>query len=402
MNPADRRIFERFATRVLHTSMLGVKRITDVFRKPETRIPQSPDNILLVKLWGLGALVCSTPAMAAIRQRYPDAGITLITQKGLEHIYNATGLYDTVISWDAANLHEVPGAIRSLREEIRDRQPDIAICMDGLSSMSALITHISGAKATIGFVPHNGKSGGYTVAVPLDLGCHATRAFLDLAKAAGAQSEDTELVPPNLLTNEREAARLALRQWGLDEYTLLIGINMNAGEFAMRRAWPAEKFLLLAQAIEEMGEYKTVFLGSTSEERFVTRHIKHMDSLPVNLAGRTSVRQLAAILSELHLFISNDSGPLHLAAAMDVPTVSIFGPESPERFGPPKSEKHVTIWQKPECGPCVSFLSQTCRSCIHGEECVRSITIESVREAVADMLEHLSDPDEPPWLKSQT
>ena len=261
MNPADRRIFERFASRVLHTSLLGVKRITDVFRKPATSIPRSPRTILLVKLWGLGALVCSTPAMATIRQRYPEARITLITQKGLDHIYDATGLYDNVISWNAANLQEVPRAIRSLREEIRDQPPDIAICMDGLSSMSALITQISGAKTTVGFVTHGGKSGGYTVAVPLDLGCHAIRSFLDLAKAADAPSEDTELVPPSLLTSEREAARASLRQWGLDEHTLLIGLNMNAGEFARRRAWPAEKFLLLAQAIEEMGEYKTVFLA---------------------------------------------------------------------------------------------------------------------------------------------
>jgi len=400
MNPADRRLFDRFAARVLHTSLLGVKRVTDVFRKSDTALPASPEHVLVIKLWGLGALVCASPALAAIRARFPEARITLLTGKGLESLYDASGLYDRSLAWDAEGLRELPRAIRTFRDRLCQAPCDLAINLDGASHLAALLTQTSGAAATVGFVPPGSRRQGYTVAVPLDLGGHASEAYLRIAAAVGADTDDTALVPPRLRTGEREHARATLRQWGIDEHTLLIGVNMNASEFAVRRAWPAEKFVLLAQTLEEMGEYKTVFFGTPAEERFVSRHVKHMDSQPINLAGRTSVRQLAALLAECHLLITNDGGPLHLAAALDIPTISIFGPESPERFGPPEREHHAVLWRRPKCGPCVSFLRDTVAPCSQGEECVREISIEDMRHAARDMLEHLSDPDEPPWTQA--
>ncbi len=397
MDPADQRMFDKFAARVLRTSVLGVKRVTDVFRKRAQEIPETPARILVVKLWGLGALVWASPALRALRRRFPDAEITLLTRKGLETLYDATGLYDRSISWEAGTLGELPQAVRLFRDRVREPGFDVAVNFDGVSELAALLTHVSGAATTAGFVPQRGRRRGYTVPVVLDLGSHAGETFLDLAKAVGARPTEVTPVPPRLRRGEREQARATLRQWGGSPHTLLVGINMNASEFAMHRAWPGEKYVLLAQAIEEMGEYKTVFFGSPAEERFVSRHVKHMDSPPINLSGRTSVRQLAALLAELHLFITNDAGPLHLAAALGVPTVSIFGPESPERFGPPATEQHAVIWRKPACGPCLSFLQGRVRRCTHGEVCVREITLDQVRAAVQDMLEHLSDPEEPPW-----
>ncbi len=401
MNSWNQRLFDKFAARVLRKGVSGVRRITDIIRKPVTTIPKNPERILVIKLWGLGALVCATPALRVLRQRFPTAQITLLTAKGLDTLYDGAGLYDRVIPWDASSLRALPRTVRRYREAAREEEFDLALNLDGLNNLSALLALVSGARATVGFVPRGGRRRrGYTIPLPIDLSLHATRLFLQLTAAVDATSKNRALVPPPVRTSEREQAGETLREWGVDEDTYLVGINMNSSEFAMRRAWPAEKFVLLAQSLEEMGEYRTVFIGSAEEERFVLRHVKHMDTPPLSLTGCTSVRQLAALLTHFHLFISNDSGPLHLAAALNVPTVSFFGPESPERFGPPRNEKHAVFWRRPRCGPCVSFLAGSVSPCHLGDECLREISIEAVLGVVNDMLDHLADPEAPPWLEA--
>lgn len=396
MNPTDRNPFDRFAARALRGGVLGLKKVTGLFRK-QAALPENPERILAVKPWGLGALILATPALAALRKRFPAAELTLLTQKNLDTLYDNAGLYDRVSAWDADELRALPHALRRFRAEAAELRYDLAVNLDGLGELACLLTHLSGAPATAGLVP-GGERRGYTAPVELDETCHAAQACLDVAQAVGAEAEIVPPLPPKLKSAELEQARDTLRQWGVDSHSPLVGLNMNAGGFAPRRAWPAEKFVLLAEFVEELGGYKTVFFGSAEEERFVSRHVKHMHLQPINLAGRTSVRQLAALLAQLHLFVSCDSGPLHLASALGVPCVGIYGPESPRRSGIAEGEKAAVVWRKPECGPCVSFLRGELKPCQRGEECVREITLETVRRVVTDLLDHLADPENPPWL----
>ncbi|MCX7934903.1 MAG: glycosyltransferase family 9 protein [Planctomycetota bacterium] len=165
-----------------------------------------------------------------------------------------------------------------------------------------------------------------------------------------------------------------------------VGINMNAGEFALYRAWPPEKFAVLAQMLSDRWGCRLLFTGAANEETYVSRHIKHLSASFLNLAGRTSVRQLAAVLKRLRLFISVDSGPLHLAAALGVPTIGIFGPESPRRFAPLTNGPATMLWQEPACGPCLSAFTLERRRCQAGAACVRTLPIGRVLTAAAEML----------------
>lgn len=404
MNPNDQNKFDRFAARVLRTSVLGMRKITGILKKPVFEIPAAPQRILVIKTLGLGSLVCASPALAAIRALYPAADITLLARRGLETLYNDANLYDQALIWEVHRLRDLPGKIREFRDKATSAKYDLAINLDSLSQLSSLLTLVSDAPATSGFVAQAGQTRGYTKPVVFPTDGHVTSAYLQIPAALGSTGQENRLVAPVLKVTELAHADETLRKWGEDETSYLIGINMNADETALDCAWPPEKFVLLAQAIEELGEYRTIFFGAGDEERFVGRHVREMDTQPINMAGRTSIRQFAALLTRLHLFITNDSGPLHLAAALKIPTVSVFCTSSPNRTGPPASESHAVVWHQTEGR---TLLTATANDGGRGDnipslvarEEVGAYSCEDVRAVVADMLEYLADPDSPPWLE---
>ncbi len=395
--------FDRFLIRCLCRAVRTLQQLFGLFDASHHAKPDQPRRILLIKLSGLGALICATSAMRAIRERYPDAELILLTQPQLSGLYEGTDLVNRI---DTINLTSAFGILRSfLSWRMRTRKSgkiDLTISFDSPECLSWLLTCLSGGRATIAFTADERPASGITVPVAPDLRHHVRKAYQDLALAVDASYHDLMPVAPRVRASEQDTVNRLLKNWDIHPETLLIGINMNAGEFALHRAWAPQKFILLAQQLEELGEYRVVFLGSRDEESHVARYTKQMPLPAANLAGQTSVRQLAAVIQRLHLLITNDSGMVHLASALDVPTVSIYGPESPVRFGPPQSEEHAVVWQNPSCGPCVSFLAGTVCSCAHGFKCLQDITLDEVRRVVNDMLNHLSDPVDPPWLENQS
>ncbi|MBN2712909.1 MAG: glycosyltransferase family 9 protein [Planctomycetes bacterium] len=370
---------ERYAHRVLAKSVLGVKRITGVFRKDSSGLPENPRKILVVKLWGMGELLCASPAMASIRRAWPEAEITLLTARGLEGLYRPGELFTSAIPWDADRIRAIPGAVRVFRERARREEYDLAINLDGLCDMACLLTHAAGAKATVGFVPRDGSKRGYLKPVRIDASAHATDTFFGITDALGIDRAGEEVIAPQLTSNETIHAASSLANWGVDEHVMLIGINIDSREDAVGRALPPAKYVLLAQAIEEMGGYKTVFFGSADEERFVIRHSKPMETHPINLVGRTSSRQMAALLTRMHLVIGSNTGPLQLAAALGVPSLSILTSEKARWLCPPESEQHALIVRDPDPG--------------------KEISLDQVRGVLNDMLDHLADPENPPWME---
>jgi ADP-heptose:LPS heptosyltransferase len=372
---------DHFAARVLRGGLFGVKRITDIFRKPATEIPEAPEKILLLKLWGLGELVLSTPSLLAIRKKFPQAEITLLTTRPLMPLYEDAGLFDKTVVWEDAQVRELPARLRAFRREMRENNYDLALNFQPLSNLAALLTYFSGAAATVGFLPPGGSKRDYTLSVPFNAEVPVREAFYDLARVVFCEGEPAPPVSPKLKVTELQQATATLHNWGVDKHTYLVGVNINPRPQSPFTTWPAEKFVLLAQAIEEIGEYKTVFFGTREEERFVSRHVKTMQTKPINLSGRTSIRQLAALLTRMQLVVSANSGTLQLAAALGVPTVGVFGDEPPLRYAPEITERHEIVWRET------------------AESLEQDLSLDEVRVAVSDMLDHLSDPEQPPWLE---
>jgi heptosyltransferase-2/heptosyltransferase-3 len=367
--------------------------VRSVLRPPRPCPPaEEIRRILVVKRRGLGALVCATPALRALRERCPRAELVLLTSPELQPLYE-----DAPLGVRPRALPDLSaGGVRQGMRDLLPEPPDVALDLDGVDPVSRRLVWAAGARFLAGLAVRG--RGGLDAAVPPEPGRHAAEVFSRVAALAGAECPDAPVLEAPRV-REAERARVAewLAEWRVPEAVRLIGVNMNAGAFAPRRAWPGEKFILLAQDLEERAACRTVFFGAPEDDTYVARHLKHMENPPVNLTGQTSVRQLAALLERLDLLVTNDAGPLHLAAALGTPTVSVFGPGSPDRFGPPETERHAVIYRPPACGACVDFLSGRLGACRKGEHCVRDIPLEEVRRTVLEMLEHLEEPESPPW-----
>jgi heptosyltransferase-2 len=127
-------------------------------------------------------------------------------------------------------------------------------------------------------------------------------------------------------------------------------------------------------------------LGSPAEQAYVEEAVSRMNTTPIMAAGKTTLRQMIALLTRCNLFISSDSGPVHMATAQGTPTVAIFGPESPDRYGPRES-KHRTIYKRLPCSPCISFHNAKKVHCPESKPpCIYQITVDEVWEAVKPLL----------------
>lgn len=370
-------------------------------KKPEGKKSSShkkASRIVVVKLWGMGNMILAGRALKSLRRAYKEAHITLLTTKECINIYDMSGLYDAEMLFDCPREESINSVITKVCSALNARMFDLAVNLDGLSNISALLTLRSGAPKTVGMSLDPDKDSFYSIASPYSPNRHVEDLIYDCALAAGGREVGPGLIEPKVREEDEARCEEILKSVELDRHTLLVGFNINAGEFAVERRWPLEKFALLAQMIEAHPEFRTVFFGSDNDERYVARALALMETPGISLAGALSVREVIAFVKKLHLLVTNDSGLMHIAAALGVATVSIFGPESPARVGRRDTEEHAVIYHPSECSPCVSLLGMQKDLCQEGGRCVRDISVDDVRIVVMDMLDHLADPVDPPWL----
>ena len=144
------------------------------------------------------------------------------------------------------------------------------------------------------------------------------------------------------------------------------------------KLWESGRFAILADKIQKELSCRVIFTGGSDDRSRVVEIIDRMDEMPINVAGQTSLKELAYLYSRCRLMISTDTGPMHMAAAMDCPVVAFFGPTAPWRTGP-YGEGHRVIRGEIECSPCFK------KRCDH-MTCMREITVDRAFEAVKQLL----------------
>jgi ADP-heptose:LPS heptosyltransferase len=142
-----------------------------------------------------------------------------------------------------------------------------------------------------------------------------------------------------------------LKAEGVSHSDVIVGIHIGSNENAICKRWPKERFAKLADRLIKERGIKPIFVGTPSEVEDIEETIRLMNSTAVNAAGKSNLKQLAAILGRCDLFIGNDSAPMHIAAAMDTPTIGLYGPSSPLRFAP-LGKEHSQIYRDVGCNPC--------------------------------------------------
>ena len=360
-----------------------LRRATRGRRRPSEGGPQ---RLLMIKFWGIGSLQLLTPAAARLRHEYPGAQLTLLTLSQNGPGARAFGVFDEVLTLDvgSAGWGVVFGRIVGLIRRLRRRRFDAVFDFEFFTRFSAIISVLTGAPETHGFESPNVWRGRFhTRRVPFNRYWHVARNFRVLAGGDGSDP-----VGPEDLSSLRFEAQdhrhvrellgdIAGRDAG---YVVL---NPNAGQLSLERRWPRMQFAELAERMWREEGVGIALIGGPGERAWTAGLAElirlRAPGIPVeDLSGRLSITELAALLAHARACISNDSGPMHLAAALSTPTVGLFGPETPIMYQPLGASVR-SLYEPPACSPCINVHDNKVANCIYGRpECLVNLTVERV------------------------
>ncbi|HEV2288478.1 MAG TPA: lipopolysaccharide heptosyltransferase II [Candidatus Acidoferrales bacterium] len=330
--------------------------------------------------WVGDAVMC-IPALEAIRARWPQAEIAILARRWVGDIYSGQAFADRVIVQDVSprNPFLVEGMARTLRRE----RFDCAILFQNAFS-AAWLAWRAGIAQRIGYA-RDGRSFLLTQAIAVpgknEIPAHESYYYLELLRRAGWIEKLPEIaeIRLELAPGASEAAESRLLQAGVKSKAIRIAIAPGAA-YGSAKCWLPERFAEVADAL--IGEFAAdvILFGTTSEAEVCGKIAARMRHRPVNLAGQTPIGELPALFSRCQLFLGNDSGAIHVAAAVGVPVVAIFGPTDPEGTSP-VTLKRSLVRHPVSCSPC--FL----RECPIDHRCMTRVEVAGVHAAAVKWLE---------------
>jgi ADP-heptose:LPS heptosyltransferase len=350
-------------------------------------------RVLVLRLDRLGDLIMSLPALHDLRLAVPEAQITLAVGRWCESIAERAPV-DEILRWSApwvgrrlegrASLAALVRAARALRA----RPPDLAIDLQG-DVRAMLLMALTGARHRVGYL---NTGGGWllTHAVPLD----ETVSWVDqnrlaVRRALGALPAQ---VPSGGILVRAEDRALGLRLLserlgGLPRP--LVGVHPSGGRLV--KQWDPARWRAVAQRLAQELGAAIVVTGSQADRALASSVLEGFSGAAVDLAGVLDVRETLAVISVLDLFLSADTGPMHMACAVGTPSVSVFGPSDPQRyFSAPAADvgaRHVVVRADLWCAPCnlIRRPPDECAGPI-APECLRLVSVDEVSAQAAALL----------------
>jgi len=339
--------------------------------------------ILVVRLSSLGDLVHTLPAVAALRRRFPQARIDWLVETRHRELLLDNPDVSALIEVDTLGWRRrllSPRTWREIRESIasiRERRYDFVVDLQG-TLKSAVSAFLARSDRRIGFATRHLKERAatllYTERVSANGGGpHMIDRHLRLLGALGWEGEERRfpiVVPETVRAAvEGELARMDLREFVL----------LNPGGSWVTKRWSPKRFGELAAAIEREWKLPSLVVWGPGEKEMAREAVSASNGA-ARLAPRTSLREMVSYIRKARLFVSGDSGPLHLASACGVPAVGVFGPTDPARNGPFGQGDEV-VWKHVACSPCYKH-----RCPGYGNVCLTSIEVEDVLGAVRKRL----------------
>ena len=335
-------------------------------------------RILIVSVNWLGDLLFMTPAIRAIRRAHPNAHIAALSpRRGMDLLQGNPHLDAVIPMPEGRGIAHLAGwrpLIRRLRAERFD-----AAFLFHRSFTRAAVAWAAGIPERIG--TRTLKRGWLlttAVEIPPKDSVHKIDGFLRIVEAAGIRPDGRHYDAGLLPEDEQSAAALA-RELGIGPSDRVVALHAGANWLLKR--WPSRNFAALADALSERHGARVLFIGGEGDLPLIRGIAQRMRSRPLVAAGRTTFRQMGALLKQTRLLISNDSGPLHLGVAVGVPVVALFGPTNPKLTGPVNEAKAVTLFGSIGCPvPCYRLDCPV-------NLCMEQITVDQVLQAAARILD---------------
>ena len=337
------------------------------------------ENILVVKLSAIGDVIHALPVSYAIKERYPNAHLTWVVEQAAYAILADNPCIDELILFEKAKFRSIGGFLREIgpfRRRLRTRRYDASLDLQGLFKSAAIVWN-AGAKLRIGTA--NMREGAHLVSRPVR-GAHAeghiVERYLDVARALGCRVGEVRF-PVSISDRDRMAADTLLAREGVQEGRPFVAFAVGANW--PNKRWPVEHFAALADRLYH-AHYVPVLVGGGRLDATLAEDILRASEIPpVNLVGRTNLKQLAHVFTRAALVLGGDTGPVHLAAGLRVPTVMLMGPTDANRNGPYGQLQNAIEVDRP-CRGCWK------RACPKGLDCLAAIPVDAVAAKIGGVL----------------
>ncbi len=330
----------------------------------------------------VGDAIMALPALRAVRSRFPEAEIAIVARPFVADIYRDQQICNQIITYDSNGAHSGFSGRERLAAHLRALKFDVALLLQNAFD-AAWLAWRARIPERIAYA-RDGRSLLLTKPVPVpkpgEIPAHEKFYYLELLRRVGWIKSLPEANFISLTVPEERCrnAENFLCHAGMRSGVLRIAIGAGAS-YGSAKCWPPTRFAELANRLQSQTDADVVLFGPAAESAVSNAITAEMCKPPIDLTGKTAIAELPALLSQCHLFIGNDSGAMHVAAAVGLPVVAVFGPTDPHGTAPVTPRCNI-VQEKPYCSPC--FL----RRCPTDHRCMMKITPEMVEAAAKTWL----------------
>lgn len=328
----------------------------------------------------IGDGVLSIPATEAVKKIFPDAELTIMTKPWVAPVfYNNPGV-DAIIEYDINGRHRGLAGKWKLIEDIKKKGFDLVILFQNAFE-AALLTFLAGIPVRVGYKRDlRGPLLSHSINVdPSVLEKHQVFYYLALLERFGIEVDDHPKPKLYVTPEEENWGRESLVREGMAG-SIVVGMAPGAS-YGPAKRWESERFAAVAGMLIKKYGVKVILYGGKDDYNVCREIVDKCGSNALNFAGKTTLRQFITLVNLSTLFITNDSGPMHISAALDVPTIALFGSTDHTLTGP-LSENSVVIKKDIECSPC---FNRTCHKWDY--RCLKEIKVNDVYQAGQQIIE---------------
>ncbi|MFI5135949.1 MAG: glycosyltransferase family 9 protein, partial [Chitinophagales bacterium] len=331
----------------------------------------------------MGSIDQSTPLLQTLKQNFPEAKIIFITSSSNEELLEEIHMVDETWKLNDANAISLVSSLLGLISNFFKQRIDLYFDLEVYSYFSTLLTALSRSRRKFGLYRINERmrSSIYDDMMYYSSRFPVSEVYLQLARMIPVKETIESLYNFSETMNGKPLSEFA------ELKSPYVVVNVNASELRIERRWGAKNFsALINQLTKKFPDHTFVLSGSSGERTYVHEVVIQIKSELINriidLSGQLSIKQFLQLLSKSDLMITNDSGPMHLAFALNIRVVALFGPCSPEQYK--ISEKAVVIYQNVYCSPCVHlFLTPPCGG---DNQCMKKISVSDVTSVAERVL----------------
>lgn len=328
-------------------------------------------KILIRSTNWIGDAVMTTPAMDAVRSSFPTAEIVVAANPLVAELLSGHPACDRSIVYDRKGRHKGAVGLWRFSRELRRERFDLAILFQNAFE-AAFLALAAGIPRRAGYRT-DGRGLLLNYGVPAgraERRLHQTQYYLNMLRRLGIHGSDGRLHLECTAAEKSWAERVLVS-------TPWAALNPGA-TYGSAKRWLPERFAETADRMVEAYGFSIVLVGGPGEKTIGEAIQGAMRVRPLNLIGKTTIRQMMAILSKVQLLVTNDSGPMHVAAAFGVPVAAIFGPTDPATTSPLAPSFRI-VRKAVECAPCLK------RRCPTDRRCMEAVTVEDVLQAVDEL-----------------